>query len=377
MSDTMNPITLEILNWDYLFAGIEDQKDIEEEEKGEIINNWKQLRANLGEDWLKNEKNDDHPIRLYLFNRAPWSIRWVSELGLGISSLKNKENFNDVFKRLLSVREFRGAYYELRVALSLLKLGVSFEFLNPSDKKTPDIKIISDTRPMFIEITKKNVPEEYTCRSKNYNRILNFLFSKTSEKNLDFYCDIQRLLSTPRSEKIMKESEKLVELAKVSGLEHYHDDEIDIYIFKKENRSLVPKEKQVIQGRMPNCDEIYRIRTTLKQKVTQLEHYSPGVLLIFSDLFWPSEDIELLYKNLVDVLVVTVEEYPKLSALVVYIETYNAFDDDDAFMRTGKNYISIKGYDKNLLRSRNKVIIFNEFADCPLLQNEIGILKSI
>ena len=172
MSDTMNPITLEILNWDYLFAGIEDQKDIEEEEKGEIINNWKQLRANLGEDWLKNEKNDDHPIRLYLFNRAPWSIRWVSELGLGISSLKNKENFNDVFKRLLSVREFRGAYYELRVALSLLKLGVSFEFLNPSDKKTPDIKIISDTRPMFIEITKKNVPEEYTCRSKNYNSCL-------------------------------------------------------------------------------------------------------------------------------------------------------------------------------------------------------------
>ena len=126
----------------------------------------------------------------------------------GDTIIKNKENFDDVFKRLLLVREFRGAYYELRVALSLLKLGVSFGFLNPSDKKTPDIKIISDTRPMFIEITKKNVPEEYTCRSKNYNRILNFLFSKTSEKNLDFCCDIQRLLSTPRSEKKQKPGSK-------------------------------------------------------------------------------------------------------------------------------------------------------------------------
>ena len=86
--------------------------------------------------------------------------------------------------------------------------------------------------------------------------------------------------------------------------------------------------------------------------------------------------MELFYKNVVDELVVTVEEYPKLSALVVYIETYSAFD-DDIFMRTGKNYISIKGYDKNLLRSRNKVIILNEFADCPLLQNEIEILKTI
>lgn len=366
----------EFKNWDYLFSGIEDQDGIGDEEKGEIVNNWKQLIDDLGEDWLKDEKNDDHALRMYLFNRAPWSIRWVSELGFGISSLKNKENFGDIFKRLLLVSKFRGAYYELRVALSLLKSGVSFEFLNPSDKKTPDIKIISDTRSMFIEITKKNEPENYTLASKNYNRVLNFLFSKTSEKTLDFCCDIQRPLPTPRSEKIMKESEKLVELVKVSGLEHYHDDEIDIYIFKKENRSQVPKEKQVIQGRMPNFHEIFRIKTTLKKKVTQLENYSPGVLLIFDSLIWPSEDIGLFYKNLVDELVVTVEEYPKLSALVVYIETYNTFD-DDAFMRTGKNYISIKGYDKNLMRSRNKVIILNEFADRPLLQNEIEILKTI
>lgn len=366
-------------NWDYLLSGIEDQDGIEDEERGGIINNWKQLIDNLEENWLKNENNDDHALRMYLFNRAPWSIRWVSELGFGISSLKSKENFGDIFKRLLLVGKFRGAYYELRVALSLLKSGVSFEFLKPSDKKTPDIKIISDTRSMFIEITKKNEPENYTLASKNYNRILNFLFLKKAlENNLDFFCDIQRHLSTPRSERIMKESEKLVELAKVSGLEHYHDDEIDIYIFKKENRSHVPEEKQVIQGRMPNFDENLRIKTTLKKKIAQLENYNPGVLLIFDDLFWPSEDIELFYKNLVDELVVAVEEYPKLSALVVCIETYNAFDGgDDAFMRTGKNYIAIKGYDKNLLRSRNKVIILNEFADCPLLQNEIEILKTI
>jgi hypothetical protein len=194
----------ELKNWDYLFSGIEDQEGIEEEERGEIINNWKQLRDNLGEYWLKNEKNDYHPLRIYLFNRAPWSIRWVSELGLGISLLKNKENFDDIFKRILSVKEFRGAYYELRVALSLLKSEVFFEFLNPTENmKTPDIKIISDTRPMFIEITKKNEPENYTLASKNYNKIVNFLFSNTSEKDLDFCCDIQRPLSTPRSEKII------------------------------------------------------------------------------------------------------------------------------------------------------------------------------
>jgi hypothetical protein len=168
----------------------------------------------------------------------------------------------------------------------------------------------------------------------------------------------------------------LVGLAKVSGLEHYHDDEIDIYILKKVKRNQVPKYKQVIQGRMPNFDEKFRIKTTLKNKVTQLDNYSPGVLLIFDDLIWPSENMELVYKNIIEELVVTVEEYPKLSAVVVYIETYNAFD-DATFIRTEKNCISIKGYDKDLLRSRNKVILLNEFADCPLLQNEIEILKTI
>jgi len=168
----------------------------------------------------------------------------------------------------------------------------------------------------------------------------------------------------------------LVGLAKVSGLEHYHDDEIDIYIFKKGNRNRVPKEKQVIQGLMPNFDEIFRIKWTIEKKASQLENHSPGVLLVFDDLLWTPEDMELFYKNLVEGLVVTVEEYPKLSAVVVYIETYNAFD-DATFIRTEKNCISIKGYDKDLLRSRNKVILLNEFADCPLLQNEIEILKTI
>ena len=363
-------------NWDYLFTRIEDQGDIAEDKKRDIINNWKQLRTYLGEDWLKDEKNGGHPLRAYLFNMAPWSIRWVSEFGFGISSLKNKQNFEGIFKRLLSSGEFYAAYYEFRVALSLLKLGISFEFLNPTNIKTPDIKIISDTRPMFIEITKKDTPKSYTLASKNYHTILNFLLSKTSENDLDFCCDIQKLLSTPQAEKIVEISKKLVGQAKVSGFEYYHGDKIDIYIFKKGNRNLVPKEKQVIQGLMSNFDEIHRIKWTIGGKASQLENHTPGVLLVFDALLWTPEDMELFYKDIAEELVVTLEEYPKLSALVVYIETYNA-SDDDAFIRTEKNCISIKGYDKDLLRSRNKVILLNEFADYPLLQNEIEILKTV
>jgi hypothetical protein len=367
----------DIISWDFILSGIEDQEGIGEEEKKEIIQNWQQLRITLGEEWLK--ENADHLLRAYLLNRAPWSIRWVSELGFGIGALKNKANFDNILERLRSSRsfdQFYAAYYELWVALSLLKSGIPFEFLKPAKKmKTPDIKIISDIRPLFLEVTKKNAPEKYVHASKNYHKVWYHLSSKTSGKDLDFCCDLQRVLSTPRAEKVMKETDKLVEQVTVSGFEHYQEDKIDIYIFKKENGNLVPEEKRVNQGIMPGFDEILRISGTIEEKAPQLENHAPGVLMVFDDLFWPYE-IEPFYKNLIDKLVATVEEHSKLSALVLYIETSRAFN-DESFIKTGNNYIAIKGYDEALQRPKNKVIILNEFADCTLLHDEIEILKTI
>ena len=359
-------------------SGIEDHGEFGEEEKEEILQNWQQLRIALGEEWLK--ENADHPLRrAYLLNQTPWSIRWVSELGFGISAFKNKANFADILERLRSSRsfdQFYAAYYEFRVALSLLKLGIPFEFLKPAKKrKTPDIKIISDIRPLFLEVTKKNAPEKYSRASKNYHKVWYHLSAKTSGKDLDFYCDIQKVLSTSRAEKIIKETDKLVEQVTVSGFEHYQEDKIDIYIFKKENGNLVPEEKRVTHGIMPGFDEILRISGTIEEKAPQLENHAPGVLMVFDDLVWPDE-MEPFYNNLIDELVATVEENSNLSALVLYIEMSRAFD-DESFIKSGNNYIAIKGYDEALQRPKNKVIILNEFADCTLLHDEIEILKII
>ena len=379
----------ELKNWDYLFSGIEDQGGIAEEEKRGIINNWKPLRVKLGEDWLKDEENKWHPlIRTYLFNRAPWSIRWVSEFGFGIISLKDKENFGDIFNRLRSAKEFWGAYYELRIALSLLKSlksEITFEFLKQSTKnKTPDIKIISEIRPLFMEITKKHESADFTLAHTNFIAINEFLISKILSPNqdLDFFCDIQGqvrgpVLSDSDRKKIIKDCEKMLEKAKVSGFEQFHiPNKVDIYIFKKENKDLVPKVKQVIQSDMPESDEIVKIKRTIRDKAAKFEKYSPGVLLIFDSLLWELKYTESYYKNLADKLEEAVNKFQQISALVIYIETYYT-PDEDTFVKTDGNCIATKESDREFLRSRNKVIILNEFADCPLLPTEIDILKAI
>ena len=92
-------------------------------------------------------------------------------------------------------------------------------------------------------------------------------------------------------------------------------------------------------------------------------------------MLWPLENKELFYSKLVDTLEETVYQFTNLSAVVIYIETY--YMGDKSFVKNGRNYIAVQEFDDELLRSKNKVIILNEFADNPLLPHEIEILKKI
>lgn len=155
-------------------------------------------------------------------------------------------------KRLLSNDYFEEAYYGFRVGCSLFKLGITFEFLKPSKKKkTPDIVMKLGDREIFLEVTKKNNPEDPLNSSQNFQKISWFFLSKdyTITNSFGFYFDILKPLSTPRTNQILKKCEDLLEKAKKSGFEEFHmPDIIDIYIFKKENVDKVPKEKRVMHG---------------------------------------------------------------------------------------------------------------------------------
>ncbi len=77
-----------------------------------------------------------------------------------------------------------------------------------------------------------------------------------------------------------------------------------------------------------------------------------------------------------DTLEETVYQFTNLSAVLICIEMYY-FSDEESFVKEGRNYIAIHGTDGKLLRSKNKIIILNEFAVYPLSPHEIEILKNI
>lgn len=366
-------------SWNYFLSRINQQDEINEIEKQELHQKWGYLKDVLGEDWFKKEKDDYHPLRSYFYNSAPWCLRWIGELGEAIKSLREKENFDSILKRVLSEDAFEEAYYELRVGYSLFKLDVSFAYLKPSKKKkTPDVVMNIGDREIFLEITKKNNPEDILNSSQNAHNIDWFLSSECLQigNNFSACYDILKPLSTPRTEQIIKLCEILFEKVKESGFEELHiPNTIDLYIYKRENIDKIPKEKRVMQSKTPDFDELSRIRGTIKTKEKQLRSEHPNVLLIFDSLLWPLENEDLFYSKLVDTLEEVVYQFTNLSAVIIYIETHYIYA--ESFVKEGRNYIVIQGSDEGLLRSKNKVIILNEFADYPLLPHEIDILKRI
>ncbi len=77
-------------SWDYFLSRIIQHDEIDDIEKQELLRNWGYLREVLGDDWFKKEENKFHPLRHYFYNSAPWCLRWIGELGIGIKSLSKK-----------------------------------------------------------------------------------------------------------------------------------------------------------------------------------------------------------------------------------------------------------------------------------------------
>jgi len=368
--------------WDYYSSRINQQKEIDEIEKQELLRNWGYLRDAFGEDWFKKEESKRHPLRWYLINQAPWCLRWIGELGFGIKCLNEKENFEDILNKLRLNIDFEETYSEFRVGYSLFKFGISFEFLKRSKKqKTPDVVINVDNRKIFLEITTKNTPVAFLNAGRNFDKLNDFFMSKViaSSDDLKYYFDVPTHLYPATVESIIELCEDLFKNVKKSGFEEFHIPSIiDIYILKKDNIERVPKEKRVIKGEPIELDELYRIKGTIGTKEVQLRTNNPGILIIFDPVLQPQPYKSKEYFDLENVKIIEhhINGFPNLSTVIIYVERYY-YPDSESFVKKEGNYLTIQEYDEKLLILKNKVIILNEFAKHPLLPHEIEILKSI
>jgi len=189
--------------WDWFISEIQDYYDIDENEKKKILKNLSYFREFFGVRWFDDENNLNHPLGRYMSNFGPENITFFSNIGHGLFHFKDKENFDEILKRMKQIK-FWDVYHEFRVGLSLFEKCVSFDFLKKTPEyKTPDIRFISENKQLFMEITKKQIPKKQQNDLDNVEKITRLLFPSKDfiKHDLASYWNIHCPLSSSRTNK--------------------------------------------------------------------------------------------------------------------------------------------------------------------------------
>jgi hypothetical protein len=368
MSDDKN-------SFDSVFSLINVMDNLNPEEKKDLRKNCEYAIQQFGENWLDSEVSKIHPLRGFIGNTI--GLSELGELGSALQVLQSQENFSGIMDRMQSPDQFYGAYSEVLVGYWLKKTGVNFEYLKQKTKTSPDIRINSSQRDLVVEITTKEYPDDYLKAYQNYVKFSNGL--QFNRMGLNVYAISRRpLISSHHADEIFHKCENLIEIAESSGFEELHLKKIiDIYVFRPENLERVPKKHRSFSFQMPKTDEYARVRGTIKEKVRQLNHESPGILLIFDQHFWPSSKIGHFASRLRHELEERIFEHQNISALVIITQFGDTSADKRNVIRKSDASIAMKTYNPKSNVSRYKVVIFNKYAKYPLNDDEIKILKTI
>ena len=345
------------------------------EEREELRGNCNYILNLFGKNWLFENKNNNHPLKGFLGSST--GLLQLGELAQGIKSLIDKQNFYEIYKRLPSTEEFYGAYDEIRVANSLLKIGVQFNFI-PKYKKTksPDIQLHLSERDVFLEITGKEYPQEYLDAYENYKKIL----ITSLEHHGDFrnQMKIYRPLSKPRTREILQKMEELKKQVSITGFAEFHiKGVIDLTYFSKENLDKVPINVHNKQNVYPKFDEIPRIKGTIVEKARQLNKNCAGILFIFDNILFPTRNIKRFLSRLKTKIEETVYDQENVSALVIFTEYVDIDGENKNFMSESDSYFSMTSFNPKTGIQTSKLAIFNKYSTHPLTDSEKQILKNI
>lgn len=351
-------------DWDTPLSLIHHHPFVSKERLEEIICNYRFLPDFLGMDWISDEKNKNHPLWIWFGNSV--EVLRLSELGLSLQLLQNKTLFPDILSRLLSdTPSFEGAYYELITGYYLFKHGYAFEYVKEKKRnRSSDIILQGPEREILVEITHKDYPDEFILYFNNNRRITIFLMLHLD--GLIYNIDVLKPLSTPTTEQIINECKILIEQAKISGFEEYHEiNVIDIYIYKLEFQEKVPIEKRKMQLKFPELDEIPRIKGTIKEKQKQIDLTKAGVIIIYDDICFCQTPFEDHNMNLIFELDQVVYEYPNISALILISTEHPVSNDRDNYSKISSEFIIRNVYEIDMMRRRNILVIFNKYASLP------------
>lgn len=138
--------------------------------------------------YLKGYRHPRHPIINLLYNAMlftkdskhqtndPTSLSKLEYIVLVLGKVKKMNGFNKYLDRLKNIDHYEAYFFELEVALYYILKGMSVEFIEEGNTKTPDLKVRYLDFTFWVE-----------CKSR-------YGFSKSEKNNMNFWNKLEPLL---------------------------------------------------------------------------------------------------------------------------------------------------------------------------------------
>jgi hypothetical protein len=322
--------------WEFYLDYVRQSDNLSEDEMKEVLDGVTKLRQVFNDNWLRQARQEHHPLVSYVLSKAPWSQQsqlWLADFGRKLDALKRLPKFKRLQKRLRSSREYLGAEAEAEIAAKITAAGITDIELYPNvmvkDKqKEPDLRAIVDGEDIYFEVATLGEPGECIVASQTYQELTSPFDSPETRRELLFFCQIHKI---PQKLRVQELKTKIqIAIAEVKETRKYayigEPGVLDCLVIprsKQEECDALIKSfgmKREISGPPVEVDDVGRIKSRLGEKSDQLPQDRPGVIIVFGSLIYFSSP-EHFYEDLVNQVEETIRDQDNLVLGVIIDKT--------------------------------------------------------
>lgn len=364
----------EFKKWSYHEKLIQGSEHLSDADKERALAGLDQIKEILGERFLENAVETEHPILQYFVNSAPWTRSWLADFGNMLDKLREAIRFERLRQRLVSGKEFLSAMPELEVAYRFRKAGFSVEFYVKHDGRDCDLRVWKGDIELYVEVAIVGWSME---ELKAFHILDVFSLPEMTDFEIRVAGKIHKILSSPRIIELKKQLDICIQEAKQKQECTFLSQPgiVDLIICPRSKSDQVSKWlrkkglKSDLEGPPYDINEVKRVIRMFREKSPQLPKNKPSLIVLFPARLFIKEDLnsfrELTYK--------IEEEIYEHSNLVAGALVFSGFRGSTETGRYEKHLFWSKKT-KHQFYGESTLVIRNKYSDFPISEEIISAL---
>lgn len=287
-------------NWEKLIATLDAIGGLTDPEREKARRALTFLRAELGEGFLTNAKENRHPLLQYIWNPVPWTRQWLCEFADALRLARSDQKYPQLLSKVADANRFSEAFQVLNVGTAFRRQGFTVETDPPltaiGSAKIPDLLL---TDPVFgdriyVEVTALTESDMALNAYRTMNRIHAPIMRAVPF--LLFSARIQKALAPRHLEDVGARIDDLVNRVKSdnSFAQLVIEGVLEIGVSPESDKALLEQWAAArslavgtVEGPPVRTDELLRVRAKIRKEQEQLPHDLPGIVVAFTNRLFP------------------------------------------------------------------------------------------